>query len=260
MSSIIAWGLGGLAVVVVLGIGGFGLAILLAARFETRHLRRLILMSESDGPSSGKADRIAESARSLGYRSLGVFRDEESDLLKENLSLHLSPDDRTLLMIPSLTRMLGYRLMTRLGDGSLLVTGETLSHSDLTGQRLVVNLPGCPFLGVLACHDDRIAAATNHDEVSDDPALSEDTTEAFGWGEVLPWQPGRVVDDLYELDRQLAARAVGQRFATWRDHTQESWRHNWRGAWKVMVRGLFGQNLGAAQSLAEAYRNRLPSN
>ncbi|MEM9752123.1 MAG: hypothetical protein AAF916_01935 [Planctomycetota bacterium] len=239
IGSLLIWGLVAVVGLVILAVAGLFVALLLAARFETQHLRRMVRLGDEARLDSRAAYRIVEFAERFGFEFIGVYRDRESDVMSTHLELHLSPDQRTLLMIPSKTRTLGYRLLTSLEDGRVLMTGEILSSSDLTGQRVVVFLPECPFPGVFACHLDRVSAAM------------------VG---VVPYRPESIVDHLFEMDMAAGKRSVDMGLAEWRDHTQESWRYNWGGAWRVAVKGIFQQQgLSSSRDLSERYRDVGPT-
>ena len=229
----VVWIGGGIVALVV----GWFLLCLLTARFERRHIRRLIPLEDEQGPASrsSTAAEIADAALPLGFFYVGAFRDGESNILKAQLDMYLSGDGKVMLVIPSMTAMLGYRLLTRTTEDVWLMSSEMSSGTDQSGLHLARFLPGCTFPQVLRYH---------HDRIDSYPA------------DVVPFDPETLVDVMLEHDRLRAERAVELGLSRWVSYEQDSHTSSWRGAFKLARQMFFmGKALSQANQLAEYYKS-----
>ena len=228
----VAWIVIGILALIAL----FFLVMLLTARFERRHIRRLTPIDDEQGPVAhrGSASEFAHEATHLGFSYVGAFRDEESNLLKTRVDLFLNEDGRVLLLIPSMAGMLGYRLITRMQDRVWLLTAASGSSVDHSGLRLFRSLTGCKMEQVLLYHRDRI------DQHSANAVL---------------FDPETLVDDLFNHDVQRAQKAVELGYARWVSYQEDCYTETWRGAIKhILDMRHVGKDLKESQRLAAYYQ------
>lgn len=223
--------------VVMLVVVGFFPLLVLTARFERIHIRRLVPLEDKQGPASRNATaaELADSAIENGLFYVGAFRDEESNLVKARVDLYLNGDGSVLLLIPSMTKTMGYRLLSRMADDVWLMTSETSGNTDLSGLRLDRMLPGCEFFQLLRYHHDRLESY---------PA------------EVDPMMPETLIRDLRDHDQMRGRRAVELGMARWVSERQDCYTATWRGAFKTVRQVLtVGSRLDEANRLAESYKS-----
>lgn len=210
---------------------------LLAARFERRYIRLLVPLDDEQGPASRNttAAEIADTAVPLGFLYVGAFRDEESKIVKGRHDIYLTPDGEVMLLIPSLIKMMGYRLITRTADDVWLFTGEVAGDADLSGLRRTRCLPGCTLPQVLRYHRDRVESH---------PAV------------VVPFDPETLICDMRDHDQLRAQRAVEAGLARWVSDSQDCYTSTWRGAFKL-TRAIFNgmASVKESQKLAERYKS-----
>ncbi len=213
---------------------GFVVVLFVAALVEKNRVRVLEPLGDDHAPSSRKALGLDEEAHRAGLLFVGAFRDNESSLLKVNCSIYLSEDGLVMMVVPSATRTIGYRLYSQMADDVWLETGQVTGGSDLSNYRLSAVLPDCNLEQVLHYHRDRVAAYD---------------------AEPIPFDPETLIDDLYRHDRRRAEDAVARGLATWTDDQQRVWRHTLRGAAQQVTRLTTGfANLGEETKLAEKYK------
>lgn len=216
----------------------FFVVLVLVGRFERRYVRKYVPIADEEGPTarSGTAAEYAEEAALLGLHYAGAFLDGESKILKARVDLYFSEDGRVMLMIPSKTALLGYRLVSRMADDIWLLTAEMGSDADHSGLRLFKILPGCTMGQVLRYHRDRI------DQHPSEP---------------LPYDPETLLGDLYDHEVARAQRAVDLGFTRWASYQQDCFTGTWRGAFR-QVNDLrkSGGGLSAANRLAEHYKTQ----
>lgn len=219
---------------VIILVVGFYLTVFLVALIEKCHIVKLVPLEDVAAPSSGKALQLDREAIENDLLFLDVFRHDDSNLHKTRLSLYLSSDGQVMLMVPNPTRTHGYRLYSRMADGVWLETAKIAGNTDLSGLRLTAMLPDCPFNLVLKYHLDRVACYA---------------------GTPVPFSPEHIGREVFEHDAARAQAAIEQGYGYWVDLRQTTWRHNLRGAIRVMGRGVLDQGLlSEGQRQAEQYK------
>ncbi|MEM0914436.1 MAG: hypothetical protein AAGB29_08355 [Planctomycetota bacterium] len=183
-----------------------------ASLIERRHLRPIEPLDDAKAPSSAKALGVHQELIDCGMLFLGVYRDGESNILKTEMSIYLSPDGRVMAMLPRHAYTLGYRVYSEFADGRLLVSGQVTGNGSVSGLRDQAMLPDCSVRQVLRFHLDRLS---NYSQ------------------EAVPFSPETITDDLLARDRQEAEASVQQGLARWVDARQTIWVMTLAGAWRV---------------------------
>ncbi|MEM6392809.1 MAG: hypothetical protein AAF797_08570 [Planctomycetota bacterium] len=210
------WIIMGLLGLVLLAVVGFFVVFLLAALYETHHLRRLdyVPLGETQPLPKGKARTHYDAALGVGCLAIGAFRDRESDLTKVTVWLMISEDGQIVVLITSWARALGYHIVSRLDSGVWLYSSPVSNKADLSGLVAQASLPAEPFEAVYFFHRNRVASAE---------------------GPVVPFDPGTLVDDLLEHERRRAEITIARGWGRWLDPDQTRWRYTPRGALRLAM-------------------------
>ncbi|MEM1211145.1 MAG: hypothetical protein AAGI68_02500 [Planctomycetota bacterium] len=218
---IVGWLVMGLLALALIAVVGFFVVFLLAAMYETHHLRRLdyVPPGEARQLPKGKAGQHYDAALGVGCLAIGAFRDRESELTKVTVWLMVSEDGEIVVMITSWARALGYHIISRLDDGVWLYSSPVGNKADLSGLVAQASLPNKPFEAVYFFHRNRVVSA-------DAP--------------VVAFDPETLVDDLLEHERRRAELTIARGWGRWLDPDHTRWRYTPRGALRLMMKLVLG--------------------
>jgi hypothetical protein len=129
--------------------------IFFAALFEKQHVRLLTRVEGRTLPTG--AEPVAEAERH-GFRNLGSFSDGDKGFREGIMTFMLSADGVELLWIMHSKLARRHQILTRLADGTWLVTSSIKTTNDLSGLRREEVLPEAVLGAMLHYHRSRVAA------------------------------------------------------------------------------------------------------
>jgi hypothetical protein len=141
------------------------------ALFEKQRIRLLTRVEGRTLPTG--AELVAEAERH-GFRNVGTFSDGDKGFREGIVTFMLSPDGVELLWIMHSKLARRHQIITRLADGTWVVTSSVKATTDLSGLRREECLPDAALGPMLHYHRTRVAA----------------TDQA-----VAPFQADRVIED-----------------------------------------------------------------
>ncbi|MDB5321527.1 MAG: hypothetical protein JWN40_3158 [Phycisphaerales bacterium] len=167
--------------------------IFFAALFEKQRLR---LLAPVEGRTLATGVELIAEAERHGFRKVGTFSDGDKGFREGIVSFLLSENGAELLWImhPKLARR--HQIVTRLADRTWVVTSSVKAMNDLSGLRREEMLPDASLGTMLHYHRRRVADMR---------------------GTVVPFQPGRVVDDWVAHARDRVEIMVQRGLMRYRD-------------------------------------------